>query len=374
MSSLRFAEYPALLRNALYRAEQMTISCDFSCSSEKLIQLEKLLNKDETYGLLSRSELMMLLEYYRIQNKNADRLAFVMTERCALVLSKTLYQYWQAYYDNSIVKSVCRTYVRKMNAQEIWQKDWIHWLYFRDPSVTATQIFAEDTVSDYEQLCKNFLLKKDTLLEQRVKIFYYQFCSEAQFKQISDETLCELTERLSEEEKHQFLNRMFRRFPLILKDGRFADKKIRQIYTRQYPLTTEVLLKSAKETNLILLLRNYMIASKIPEKIHGEYWGEHFLSFHSNWKEYHYILHPNALEVICTDQYAILDFWKEGILILFPVELSSEILSTPLNAEQIQQKFLSSEAVHVIQGDHWRSKMDTLIKKIRKDNLILCMY
>lgn len=363
MNSLRFAEPPSLLRNALHHAEQMTIFRDFSCPAEKILQLLGFLQDDRTCRLLSRTDLMMLLEYHRIQEKNADRLASVMAERCTPMLSRILYRYWQSYYENTIVKSVCRKYIRKMKKlDELWQENWIRWLYFNHPPMTAARILTEDTDAEYEQLRRRFALTKDTLMEQRTEIFYYAFCSETQLKQITDENLSALTERLSPEEKHQFLNELFRRFPLILKDGSFTNPEMQRLYTVQYPATTEKLLESAEETHLTVLLKNNMTASRIPEEIHREYWGEYFLSFHENWRDYRYIFHPDKLEVNCADQYTILDFWEKDILFLFPVDLSAEIL--PLTPEQIQENYASSEEMHIIQGDHWRSKTDETVRQV----------
>jgi len=369
MNNLRFARQPVRLKSVLNRAMQLNDVRNLYCEPEQLQWLEKLCTYDGTEGLVKQKELLMLLEDCRLQKKSADYIAVILVKRGMPALSRMLYRYWQYYYLDATVAAVCRYYIRKIVISEPWLKEWKKWLYVTDAPLTAARTLGAENAF-YPWLCRTYLLQESSPFALRLKKLYYQFCTAEEFLYFSDTETVAVLQEFSVQEQAEFLADLFRRFPLIRRDGRFTEKEIK-VYTQRFPLTSEYLLQHVSGSQA-LLLRNCLLAGQIPDATHQKYWQSYFLSSRPERFSYHYFLYPDVLEVYKSEEtpVTILDFWEQSIILVISGILPEEVRLYLKNQELKSALELLSQTFSaiVIRGTHWRYLLDAVLAQMAESS------
>ncbi len=369
MNKLRFARQPVRLKAALQRAAQLNDVTNLYCEPERLQWLETLCTYDSTDGLVQQKELLMLLEDCRLQKKPADYIAIILVKRGTPALSRMLYRYWQYYYLDATVAAVCRYYIRKIIISEPWQKEWKKWLYVTDAPLTAARTLGAENAF-YHRLCRTYLLQETSSFASRLKNLYYRFCAPEEFLYFSDTETATVLQKFSVQEQTEFLADLFRRFPLIRRDGRFTEKEIK-VYTQRFPVTSATLLQHVSGSQA-LLLRNCLLAECIPDAVHQKYWQNYFLSSRPERCSYYYFLYPDVLEVCRADEMpvTILDFWGKNMILVVSEILPENVRLYLKNQELKPALELLSQTLSaiVIHGTHWRYLLDAVLAQMAESS------
>lgn len=359
---------PIRMLSLLEKTEQLNFQ-KLDYTQEQLAKWENACINPEKKWFLSYYQLLCILDSCRINSeKSTADLISLLKERSCASLSRSLFNYWQNYYENSTVKQICRQYLeRKSNCIQEWENEWKVWISSTDPAKTMINMQQNHS---FRELQKKYRLRPTFLFSQRVEIFYYMLGRKENLT-LKDRELLHMTRRLLQDEKTEFLEEMLKKFPIIRKNGNIDKENIYQ-FTKYYKNTVTYLLTESKkylETTddaLLHLLNFIMSANQISNAEHSRFWCEEFLETcqeDEKWQLYGYFMHENILELLCPDGQRILDFWDENILLILPKDASPVFLSS---AEVVQKQMHLSEE-NIITGHNWKQKIQLIIRKINHE-------
>lgn len=318
---------------------------------------------ENTVWLLSRRELIRILDLLRTEDFiSFDLLSNVFLQRKSLMLSEKLYLYWQEYYDNAVVLKLCRNYVHSMDSDsERWVLSWKSWLNASNPITSAAQTLGKGSEHhSYDELLKNFNIKKGLKFEKALRGAFFCYCSSSSFC-IDDASLLLYAKNLSFAESKALLKNMLRCFPVILKSGALSSE---WELLERYPETAVYLVTSAErsEDAVVQLIQYYLCIQEINQDLHRKYWSDFLRKRKTKtWKEYHYqLLKEHSLLIIKHDQRVIFDYYEQNKLFILRREFMEQIETPSFSVLQAFDIKKEKGIIKVISGHEWSKEISMI--------------